>query len=257
MKKIFFVLAFTLSFQLISAQTQTYQGGEWLKFRVHYGWFNASFATLSVAEGKVGSTPVYRVVGKGESTGLLDLFYKVDDTYKSVINQETGLPYKFTRDINEGGYTKHKIIYYNQKKHTAKVRDLKHGSVDHFNTAPKVQDMISVLYYIRNHAESHFDEKGDSFIVNMFFDNENYKFKTVYLGTETIKTKFGKVKCLKLRPYVQAGRVFEGKESLTVWISADKNKIPIRIEAKLAVGSITADLDAYKGLKYPFKIIMR
>ena len=56
------------------------------------------------------------------------------------------------------------------------------------------------------------------------------------------------------RPLVQSGRVFKEKESLTVWISNDQNKIPLRIKAELAVGSIKADLDAYKGLKHPFKV---
>jgi hypothetical protein len=56
------------------------------------------------------------------------------------------------------------------------------------------------------------------------------------------------------RPLVQSGRVFKEEESLTVWISDDNNKLPIRIQASLAVGSIKADLDAYKGIKYPFTI---
>ena len=60
--------------------------------------------------------------------------------------------------------------------------------------------------------------------------------------------------CLKFRPYVQSGRVFKEQESLTVWVSDDDNKIPIRIKADLAVGSLKADLDAYKGLKHPFII---
>jgi hypothetical protein len=56
------------------------------------------------------------------------------------------------------------------------------------------------------------------------------------------------------RPLVQSGRVFKEEESLTVWISNDDNKLPIRIKASLAVGSIKADLDAFKGLKYSFKV---
>ncbi|WP_339609279.1 DUF3108 domain-containing protein, partial [uncultured Planktosalinus sp.] len=51
------------------------------------------------------------------------------------------------------------------------------------------------------------------------------------------------------------GRVFKEKESLTVWISDDDNKIPLKIVADLAVGSIRAELDEYKGLKHWFKII--
>ena len=97
---------------------------------------------------------------------------------------------------------------------------------------------------------------GDEFFVDMFFDEENYGFKLKYLGKETISTDFGKVNTLIFRPYVLAGRVFKEEESLTLWVSDDKNKIPLRVKADLAVGSLRADLEAFKGLKYPFKIIV-
>jgi len=92
----------------------------------------------------------------------------------------------------------------------------------------------------------------------MFFDEENYPFKLKFLGRETIKTRVNgtriKIKTLKFRPYVLAGRVFKEEESLTLWVSADKNKIPLKIQANLAVGSLRADLDQYKGLKHSFQV---
>jgi hypothetical protein len=90
----------------------------------------------------------------------------------------------------------------------------------------------------------------------MFFDKENYRFKLKYIGEEVIRTKFGKVKTLKFRPHVMAGRVFKEEESLTLWVSNDKNRIPLRIKADLAIGSLRADLIAFRGLKHSFKIIV-
>ena len=74
------------------------------------------------------------------------------------------------------------------------------------------------------------------------------------MGYEDIDSKFGLVRCMIFRPLVQSGRVFKEEESLTVWISDDDNKLPVRIKASLAVGSIKADLDGFKGLKYSFKV---
>ena len=51
-----------------------------------------------------------------------------------------------------------------------------------------------------------------------------------------------------------AGGVFKEEESLTLWVSDDDNKIPLRIKADLAVGSLRADLEAFKGLKHSFKV---
>jgi len=62
------------------------------------------------------------------------------------------------------------------------------------------------------------------------------------------------VNCLKFRPTIESGRVFKDNESLTLWISNDENKIPIKIKAGLKIGSIEADLEQFKGLKHPFKI---
>jgi hypothetical protein len=114
--------------------------------------------------------------------------------------------------------------------------------------------MLSVFYFLRNSYNLEQIKEHKDLSVNMFFDSENFEFKMRFLGIETINTKFGKVKCIKLRPFVQSGRVFKEKESLTLWISADNNKIPIRIKADLVVGSIRVDLDAFRGLNHPFEI---
>ena len=97
---------------------------------------------------------------------------------------------------------------------------------------------------------------NDSFDINMFFDNENYVFKLKFLGVETIRSKFGRIKCMKFRPLVQSGRVFEEQESVTLWVSEDKNRLPIRLQADILVGSIKADLENFKNLKYPFEILL-
>lgn len=93
--------------------------------------------------------------------------------------------------------------------------------------------------------------------INMFFDNENYTFRMEYLGKEILNTSFGRVQTLVFKPYVQSGRVFRKKESLTVWISDDDNKIPLLVKADLAVGSLKATLTEFKGLQHSFKIMMR
>ena len=87
----------------------------------------------------------------------------------------------------------------------------------------------------------------------MFFDEETTKFKLKFIGRENIKTKFGTVASMIFKPYVFSGRVFKEQESVTVWISDDDNKIPLRIQADLLVGSIKADLESYKGVRFPLK----
>jgi hypothetical protein len=43
---------------------------------------------------------------------------------------------------------------------------------------------------------------------------------------------------------------------VTIWVTADDNKIPIKLKASLVVGSLRAELKAFKGLANSFKIII-
>lgn len=252
---IFTITALLFSFSAL-AQSSAYQDGEWLKFRVHYGPFNASYATLEVDKTIFEGKPVYHLKGKGKSTGMLHLFFKVDDNYESYVDIEDGKPYKFIRQIDEGGYTKDVVINFDHKQDQAHVFNRKYNLKKTYATAENVHDMLSAFYYLRNNLETSSLQAGDERYLNMFFDSENYPFKVKFLGREIIKTKIGKIATLKFRPYVMAGRVFEEEESLTFWVSDDKNKIPVKVSAKLAVGSLDADLEAFKGLKHPLNIIM-
>jgi hypothetical protein len=126
-----------------------------------------------------------------------------------------------------------------------------------FTVQDDVHDLLSSFYYLRNNLNVKELEEGEMYSLNMFFDNENHEFKLKFMGREVIKTKLGNIAALKFKPYVFAGRVFKEKESLTMWVSDDKNRIPLKIKADLAVGSLEADIDAFKGLKHPLNIIMK
>ncbi|MDG1777824.1 MAG: DUF3108 domain-containing protein [Flavobacteriaceae bacterium] len=239
-----------------SAQTDSsFQAGEWLKFKLSYsGWVKAGYATLKVKDAKYKDQSVYHVVGKGWTTGAIKWFFKVKDRYESYFDKTNGKPYKFVRDIYEGGYTKNRIVEFDYNNNIAHINDLKKGTKTTEPIRSDIQDMLSAYYYLRDHYDTETIQVGEVVELNMFFDDEIFTFKLKFLGRQTIKTNFGKVKCLKFRPYVMAGRVFHEEESVTLWVSADKNKIPIKIQADLRVGSLRSELEAFKGLKHPFEI---
>lgn len=256
MKHLFTIILFFVGFQASDVKKDSaFQEGEWFKFEMSYsGLVKAGNATLSLKETSLDGKDVYHVVGKGWTTGAIKWMFKVKDRYESYFDKETGVPYKFIRKIDEGGHTKDIEITFDQKNRKAEVFNKKHKSVKTVATEKDVQDMVSAFYYLRNNYDTEKISMGDVVELSMFFDEENYGFKLKYLGKETIETEFGKVKTLKFRPYVMAGRVFKEEESLTLWVSADKNKIPLKVQADLAVGSLRADLIAFKGLKHSFQI---
>jgi len=257
--RVFLTLLFLVLSLGLNAQNgeSVFEPGEWLKFRVHYGWLNASYATLHVKSDSIGVVPVYHVVGKGQTTGFASIFFKVDDTYESYFGKVDGKPYRFVRKINEGGYKKDVEINFDHESDKAVLNDKKNKKKINFTLQDSIQDLISAFYYLRNNYEPEDLVKGEAIKLKLLYDDDGiFKFQLKYLGTEIIRTKYGKVECYKFRPLVQSGRVFKEQESLTLWVSKDKNRIPIRIKADLAVGAIKADLDGYNGLKHQFKIVM-
>ena len=256
MNKYLLIILSVLSMQYSLAQEEpAFESGEWFRFKMSYsGFLKAGNATLTVKDNTFNGKQVYHVVGKGWTTGAIKWFFKVKDRYESFFDKSTTIPYKFIRDIDEGGHTRNEEVEFDQINNKAYINNIKYNRRSVLDTEPNIHDMVSTFYYFRNKINADTITKGDELQVSMYLSGENYGFKLKYLGEELIKTDFGKVKTLKFRPYVMAGRIFKEEESLTLWVSNDKNKIPLRIKANLAVGSLRADLDAFKGLKHPFKI---
>jgi len=253
MKKLITIfLLFNIS--ILFAQQKAYSDGEWLKFRIHYGLITAGTATLEVKKEVLNKKEVLHIIGLGETTGMTSWFFPVEDHYESYISNEVDLPQKFIRKIDEGGHTKDIEINFNHDTQQATIIDYKHDNEKTVAFPKGAQDMVSAFYYLRNHLDVSDIEINDEIELDMFFDKENYKFKLKFLGREVINSEFGKVPCLIFRPYVQSGRVFKEKESLTLWVSDDENKIPLVIKADLTVGSLKATLIQFKGLSHSFKI---
>ena len=224
--------------------------GEWLRFELHYGALTAGYSSLEVKQDSVSD--LFLVEGKGWTVGMFKWFFKVEDNYTTYLNKHTLMPEYFIRDVSEGGYTINREIDFDRKIDSAIVFDLQNKTDTTIAISPISGDMISSFYYARTFSADTLKE-GDLLPFDVFMDREIFKFDLKFLGREVIDTKFGKIKCLKFSPKVQGGRVFKDDESVLLWVTDDRNKIPIRIKSALKVGSISVDLDAFKGLKYPFK----
>lgn len=255
MKKIFLLFFILLTSWVSFTQESAFQSGESFKFRISYGFVNAGEATLNLSTATYDGKSVYHAKGYGYTTGITKRLFKVEDDYQSYFDKVTGRPYRFIRKIDEGGYTKNQEGFFDQSKNTVLIKDYKNNTQKTFNVVPNIQDIVSSFYYLRNHEKINSLKKGETIEIDMFFDDETFKFKLKFMGKEEIKTKFGKINTLKFRPYVQSGRVFKEDESLTMWVSDDENKVPLKIQASLMVGSLKAELIKYSGLKH--KIVFK
>jgi len=231
-------------------KNETFKRGEILKYRMHYGFINAGEIMMQVLEEnkKIGERNTLHVVGLGYTNSSFDWFFKVRDRYESYIDEEAMVPWLFIRRVREGGYSISQNQIYNHYKNTVDSD----GKI--FDVPVNVQDMMSSFYYARTLDFSNAKE-GDIFEFPCFVDDEVWPLKIKYMGKETIKSDIGKIRCIKFHPVAQQGRVFKKEEDMNAWISDDKNRIPIRAEAKILVGSVKMDLTEYSGLANPLALV--
>lgn len=232
---------------------KAFKKGELLKFRVHYGILDAGEATLEVKDinKKIGNRDVFHIVGSGKSNGAFDWFFKVRDRYETYLDHEAIVPWLFLRNIQEGSYKLTQNVIFNHYADLAKSNEGKETK-----TPNNVQDLVSTYYYAR--CLDYTNAKiGDIFTLQTFLDDEVFTFSYKYLGKETITTSLGTFKCVKFCPTLLKGRVFKKEDDMTVWITDDENKIPVRAQAEILVGSVKMDLMHYENVANPMAIVTK
>ncbi|MBL4624410.1 MAG: DUF3108 domain-containing protein [Flavobacteriales bacterium] len=226
------------------AEKAPFQKGEKLDYKLAYGLLGGGTAIIEVRDEKrkLDGKNLLHIVGSGKSSSFWDTFYKVRDRYETYVEEDTFHPRLFLRDVDEGGYQfKQDYKFYPDKKIVKTQEDKE------FEVPINVQDMMSAFFYARTFDFSNM-KKGDIVTVQSFVDDEIFPLSIKFLGIEVIKVKAGKYNCMKFAPLVQQGRIFKTEDDLTVWISNDANKIPVKAEAKILIGSVTMELTQTSGL---------
>jgi len=224
---------------------ESFKEGETLNYIIHYGFIDAGAAKLELTKEteKMYGREILHCVGTGWSLKKFDWVFKVRDRYESYMDAEGIFPFKFVRRVDEGGYKINQNYYFYPSK--KKIHTGKKDLVDSPNMY--VQDMVSSFYYARilDYSKA---KKGDVFEIPSFVDGKYFPIKIKFKGEEIISIRSGKYKCYLFNPVVQTGRIFKNENDLRFYVTCDKNKIPILIEAKLAVGSIKMELTSYEGV---------
>jgi hypothetical protein len=231
----------------VSEQKGAFTYGEKVTYKVKYNmYFNINVGEINFEikpnPQKIAGEDCYQIVGEGSTYGFYDPFYKVRDHYESYVNTNSLLPVIFIRNVNEGGYKLKEYVIFNHQNNTAK-------STKRTQAIPHAtQDVLSAIYYARTFDYDN-AKPGQNFMMHTFIDDSAYYLGVKYVGKESIKTDAGTFRCIKLKPILIVDRLFKSQDDMTLWVTDDQNKVPVRIESGISVGKIRADLTSYSGLK--------
>lgn len=221
-----------------------------------YGIVNAKAGTslLTVADSRYNGKEAYKMQLIANSSGLVKSFFTMSDTLTSYTSK-TLVPLAYMKDAHEDGdHTIERGVYtYSEGSVTVRNINKRNGRQRYDTTFVSkncTYDMLSIIYHARTLNYSGL-KKNDKIRVGFFTGRRHMSLDVEYGGIEKVSANDGrKYDCIKL-VLVTSSEIFEEKdEAMKVFITNDFNRIPIRIESKLKVGSTRAILKSYKGQRY-------
>ncbi len=237
-----------------------FRPGEVVKYQAYYNWhfvwMNAGEVTFEVKNSVWNKKPAYHISALGNTYKNYDFIYKVRDTFEVVVDTVKLEPYMFRQINNEGSYYSNNFYTFNHAKRTIDGRiekskePVKTMTLNWDNCS---YDLLSMVYRARN-IPYHQYAPGTKIPIKMLVDGEIHNLYIRYLGIETIKTREGRrFRCLKFKPLLVEGTIFKSGEDMTVWVTDDKNRLPIIVEAKVLIGSVKAIFADAEGLRHPIE----
>jgi hypothetical protein len=197
---------------------------------------------LFLAVEKAGNSHGFVLKATVKDYGLFRLFYPVDDTFTTLVLGPLKLPYRYEVEQKEGhgSTTTQRLTVYDQQNLQVSYRKNK-GKVKEFSITGPVYNEFSSFFITRA-----LNFRGGQQIVPTFVDEKRHEVVVVLLGRENIKkTLFGDVDTLKVMPKMDFKGLYDKDGDTVFWLTDDSCRIPVVINSKIMIGSLTAELVEY------------
>jgi len=177
-----------------------------------------------------------------KSNAWLSSFYPVENQIETTLlkrpGQFPGEVRQFRMHFREGGRVRNRGITFNHAAGNALFKDYLTGEEATAVTRPGTSDVTSAFYHARHLPVA----PGDTISLPVMDGKEPYLLEVRVLETEKLRTIFGRVETLVVQPMVRPEGTFEAKRGIKLWITNDARRIPVKLQTKVTVGSVTATL---------------
>jgi hypothetical protein len=211
-------------------QEVPFKVGELLKYSAQFQQIPVGEAELFfTGDEEYNGIDVYHVSWKAYTKGLASTIFKIQDKIDIWIDKKDFFTHRLKKDINEGSYSKKVDVKFDYVNSIA-ITKTKQVPIDF-----KARDPFSMFYYLRTVT---LEEN----IVMRFSAYEGKKIINYNLqmtGSEIIKTPLGDFKCKIIKPFRDGENLFKNSGDMRIWISEDKQRLPVKIQIKMKVGTMT------------------
>lgn len=198
---------------------------------------------------QVNGKKAYRFHGIARTVSLFEMVYKVDDYAETLVDFDTLLPYSYTQNVKESNllrnaqavhdWEKGRMFFWDKKiTRDKKVEEKKQD----WEMPAFSQNVFSSLWYLRAFQL----KPGKKIQFRMTHENENLVITVDVLRREELSTKLGKIATVVIQPHAEKdGKPKDIGENL-FWVTDDENKMMVRMENKIKLGTIVGSLKSLK-----------
>lgn len=260
----FFSSAVSISQELCSPSSLPFQSGESLTYVINYNhkdlWIPSGEVTFKISDTVIKNKSYIKFFSEGHTLKKFDLFFKVRDQYLSIVSPTTLSPIRFKRIVNEGSFKLTRdYIFDTENNHAISFskENNKPLQIDTINVPTCSWDVITAIYRCRSIDFTSY-KINDTIPISLLLDNQIYSTKLTYLGKATHSTLTGKeYSCIKFSIKLIQGTIFKENAEMIIYVTDDKNHIPLYIESEILVGTIKAYLIKGFGYKYATESLLK
>jgi hypothetical protein len=220
--------------------------GEKLVYSISYFGVSAGDFTLEVYPFKMlGDRKVYHLHGNAVSSAVFSLFYRLNDVVESFVDYEGLFSHRFHVVLDETKQKRDSLeLYDSEKKQTYYWNRWHHKTNGYSETKeykpiePFSQDSMSALYFVRTLPLP----TGSVVSFPVVSEGKSWEAVCTVLRREMMDTPMGEVQAIVIRPEMKYQGLLKKTGDSFLWLTDDSRRIPIRLEAKVKIGTVVAQL---------------
>ena len=218
--------------------------GEKITYKIYWGYIPVGTAISWTEWAEYEGKPVLAIRMRTQSNKVVEKLYPVNDTIESLVDTNTFLPLRFSKDMSEGDRKYKEVTIFDRTNKVARWESKLTGKKREYAIDPETRDIPSLMYYLRTKnfivgTQQHFRVQADEKMYDLWLNIKKQ---------EKVNTpNYDKVNCIKIEPEASFNGLFVRKGKMWVWISSDPRQLATQIEASIPVANVRAILLKVEG----------
>jgi hypothetical protein len=209
--------------------------GEVLKYLVRWWGIPIGYGQIEIHRGDRNGEPVWNIAAEAKTNEFLSVIYPVHDELKSTVSIDGFYVLESEKNLKEGRYRAHERVTFDYEKGKAYWKSFLNGNTKEIDLPGPVQDVLSAFYWMRLQTF----QDGDSVSTTVNTDEKNWNFEVAIEKTQKMEIRnMGVFESFTAVPYARFKGVLVDRGKASVSFTADRNRIPLRIDLKTQYGPV-------------------